>query len=245
MLKEKIVYRAGGVDCIGHLYHDPANKQQRPAVIVAHAWRGQDDFARQKAAELATLGYVSFAADVYGEGQTGDTDDKAAALMTPLFQNRTLLRERILGAFNILKGHPSVDPERIGAIGFCFGGLTVIELLKSGTPVKGVVSFHGLLGNTFGDIRAQTVPIASRIPGSILILHGNQDPFVSRSDIENFQASMTEASVDWQLVEYGHTVHAFTNPEVHNRDTGMAYDLKSAKRSWLAMRNFFEEIFAK
>jgi dienelactone hydrolase len=243
MQQTAITYKCGETPCRGVLVHDENITTPRPAVIVAHAWRGQDDFARHKAVDLAKLGYIAFAADIYGQGIEVKTDEEAQALMLPLFMNRQLLRERIVSAYDTVSNLPYVDKGKIGAIGFCFGGLTVIELLRSGRPARGVVSFHGVLGNTLKSAIANTQPPAKSISGSLLILHGNLDPLVSQNDILAIQSEFTQLGVDWQMHIYGHTVHAFTNPEVSDFKNGMAYDKLADRRSWKAMCNFFQEIF--
>jgi dienelactone hydrolase len=243
MITEIIDYECQGVGFTGQLNYSGDVPVRRPAVIVAHAWKGQDEFARQKAKELAELGYVGFAADVYGSGVLAKNEDEALNLMLPLFKNRTILQERIRAAVEVLQNHPRVDPAAIGAIGFCFGGLTVIELLRSGADVSGVVSFHGLLGVTLGEAKAVLAAPAEKIEGSILILHGHEDPLVSPEDIRNIQNEFTKGKVDWQMNIYGHAAHAFTNPEAHDLKTGMAFDTKANMRSWMAMCDFFDEIF--
>lgn len=245
MQKEAFKYNAGGVECFGQLHYNPENKNKRPAVIVAHAWRGQDDFARSQAQKLAELGYIGFAADIFGQGKTATTDEEAGALIQPLFLDRKLLRERIIGAFDAVQKKPFVDKSRIGAIGFCFGGLTVIELFKSGANVRGVVSFHGVLGDTLGGNKAKLEPTASKLEGSILLLHGNEDPMVSKKDIDDFEAEMTKAKADWEIDIYGHAVHAFTNPKAHDRNKGMEYYERASKRAFRSMQNFFKEIFGE
>ncbi len=217
--------------------------QRRPAILIAHAWRGQDQFVRQKAEALAELGYIAFAVDLYGDGKFATSDDEAHHLMEPLFQDRALLQKRILAAYDVVRQHSAVDPSKIGAIGFCFGGLTVIELLRSGADVKAVVSFHGVLGNQRGDLRAKTVPIAKSIKGSLLILHGYEDPLVSQQDIANMQKELSDAKVDWQMNIYSHTSHAFTNPDAHDKEKGLMYQALSSERAWWAMIHFFSERF--
>jgi dienelactone hydrolase len=215
----------------------PAHRTPRPAVIVAHAWRGRDDFADSKARQLATLGYVGFAADVYGRNQRGDTDEGAAALMDPLVADRQLLRHRITAALNTISAHPLVDPTRIAAIGFCFGGLTALELARSGAPIRAAVTFHGLL-------RTPTPADAKNIRCKILALHGHDDPLAPPEDVQSFAQEMTSAEVDWQIHIYGNTAHAFTNPAATDRARGLHYDPTADRRSWQAMRAFFEEVFS-
>ena len=217
--------------------------QKRPAIIIAHAWMGQDQFARHKADALAELGYIGFAADVYGEGQTATNAERAQELMLPFFENRSLLQKRILGAYNYVRQHQAVDPLNIGGIGFCFGGLTIIELLRTGVNLKGVVSFHGVLGSKMGPCQAKTVPIAKDIKGSLLILHGHEDPLVSLQDILDLQQEFTDAKVDWQMNTYSHTFHAFTNPQEHEMENGLMFNPLSNERAWWAMIHFFSERF--
>jgi dienelactone hydrolase len=244
MITESLHYECDGTNCHGFLAFSKDTAVKRPAVIVAHAWRGQDDFARQKARELAELGYVGFAADIYGEGlSTTNNSDEALKLMLPFFLDRLLLRKRIVAAFEAIQQHPLVDPTSIGAIGFCFGGLTVIELLRSGAGVSGVVSFHGLLGYTLGEHKAKVCPAAEKIEGALLMLHGYLDPLVSVEDILNIQKEFSNKGVDWQMDTYGQAMHAFSNPAAHDEKSGMLYNPAAAMRSWQAMCNFFEEIF--
>jgi dienelactone hydrolase len=243
MHEETIPYKLGNLEMKGYLAYDSSFSPPRPGILVAHAWRGLDDFAKEKARELAKLGYVAFAADVYGQGTTADTDEKALALMQPLFFNRKELRQRIGAAYDVLAKQPQVDRSKLGAIGFCFGGMTVIELLRDGRDLRGVVSFHGILGRTLKDKKAELAPNAPHLKGSLLILNGHDDPLVKKEDVEYIQKEFTEAKVDWQLHDYGHVVHAFTNPQVTDVKTGMAYNAKAARRSWQSMVNFFEEVF--
>lgn len=242
MRNETIAYHVDGQEFIGYLAVSDVIEGRRPAVIIAPAWRGLDDFAKEKAKILAEMGYVAFAADLYGSGKVAQNDQECLSLMTPLFLDRPLLQKRIGAAFELISRHPLVESTKIGAIGFCFGGLTVIELLRSGVPVNGVVSFHGVLGNQLGDKKARTVPIKSDIKGSLLILHGHDDPSVSDADIKAIQKEMTDANVDWEMDIYGHTMHAFTNPAARDSAHGKMYHPVSAQRAWLAMKHFFESI---
>lgn len=246
MEHNKIVYQIDGVNYVGYLALPKTNYseiQQHPAIIVAHAWMGQDHFARKQAEKLAQLGYVGFAADVYGEGKVVSKTEDAQNLMLPLFKDRQLLQKRIIAAFEVLQRHRLVDRQKIGAIGFCFGGLTVIELLRSGVDVKGVVSLHGVLGNQMGPVKAKTVPIAKSVKGSLLVLHGNDDPLVSQEDILEFKKEFTDAKVDWQMNIYSHTSHAFTNPDMHDEIHGLKYQPLTTERAWWALLHFFSERF--
>lgn len=242
MLNEEIHYECEGTPLKGYLaWPDEPIAQKRPAVIVAHAWQGLDEFAKEKARALSNLGYIGFAADLYGHGKHVSKED-APTLMLPLFLDRTLLQKRIKAAYTTLQKHPLVDSRSIGAIGFCFGGLTVIELLRSGVPIRGAVSFHGLLGDTMGAHKATRAP-DQLIQGALLILHGSQDPLVSPADISTLQKELTDKGVDWQMNIYGHTAHAFTNPQAHDHESGLIFNSKVAIRAWHAMELFFEELF--
>ena len=243
MHTETISYRHGQLELRGHLVYNNKIETARPAVIVAHAWKGQDEFARNKARALAELGYIAFAVDIYGEGKEVETSDEAAALMMPLFLDRQLLQERMKAAYDVVSNHPMVNAKMIGGIGFCFGGLAIIELFRSGVDLRGVVSFHAVLGDEMGENKAKIVPIAQGIKGSLLMLHGYDDPLVSAKDIETKEQEFTQANVDWQLHVYGHTSHAFTVPGANDKSLGLIYNPKANQRSWKAMRNFFDEVF--
>ena len=248
MRLEPVYYQVDGMNFKGYWAFPTFEGEvpgKLPVVIVAHAWMGQDHFAREKAQELAQLGYIGFAADVYGDGVTASNDEEAQKLMIPLFENRALLQKRIRGAFDTVCHHPDVDPKKVGVIGFCFGGLTAIELLRSGADVKGAVSFHGVLGTRMESIEAKTVPIAKSIKGSLLILHGHEDPLVSSQDIDNMQRELSEEGVDWQMNIYSHTSHAFTNPEARDKQHGLMFHPRNSKRAWDAMRYFLSECFGQ
>lgn len=240
MKETAIPYEAADIQAEGFLVFDDKSKAPKPAILVSHAWYGQDDFARNKAKELAKLGYVGFAIDLFGNRKNAANDDEAGSLIKPLFLDRKKLQERIIAAYDFLSQQPQVDQSRIGAIGFCFGGLAVLELLRSGTPIKSVVCFHAVLGKS----GAKTVPIATNIKGSILILHGYEDPLVSQEDVWNVQKELNDAGVNWQMDIFGHTSHAFTNPRAHDTAKGLVYNEKTSQRAWIAMKNFFAETLA-
>ncbi len=243
MHTEVISYSLGKIKFQGYVAKGKETPHKRPAVIVLHAWRGLDHFAKSKAEQMAQLGYIGFAADYYGEGLVAQSNERAAELMSPLFMDRRDLQNRLIAAYEAVKKIPEVDPDRIAVIGFCFGGLAAIELFRSGTPLRGAVAFHATLSNSMGPKKAHTVSIASGIEGSVLVLHGNDDPLVSQQDLRAFTEEMTKANIDWEIDIYGHTVHAFTNPEVHDISSGMAFNHKANERSWNRAENFFKEIF--
>jgi dienelactone hydrolase len=207
----------------------------RPGVLVSHAWRGRDAFSEEKARYMAELGYVGLALDMYGKGVRGSSKEENAALMTPLVDNRSRLRARIQLALEVLKAQDEVQADKTAAIGFCFGGLCVLELARDGADLQGVISFHGLLGRS-------EAPTASQIIPSVLVLHGDQDPMVSPEDILKLQAELSEADCDWQLHNFGNTLHAFTNPEANDPDFGTVYHPIANRRAWLLAEAFLAEV---
>lgn len=219
---------------------DNPTKPKRAGILIAHTWRGLDDFIKDKAHELAKLGYVAMAADLFGDGKIAASDEEAASLILPLFTDRAVIQERIVAALNAFKDTQQVRHDAIGAIGFCFGGLCAIELLRSGAEIQGIVSFHGVLGDELAGHKAKRAK-PSAMKGAALILHGNEDPLVSDQDISALKKEFTEAGIDWQFHIYGHTQHAFTNPNAHDAAKGLIYNEKAARRSWKAMKDFFEE----
>ncbi len=236
LITENIPYIHKNQTFLGQMAYKKTN-QKIPAVLVAHAWGGRDEFACKKAQMLADLGYIGFALDMYGDGKTGQNTEENSLLMGPLIADRELLRDRILAAFEKVKNLPMVDSTKIGAIGFCFGGLCVLDLARSGADVKGVVSFHGLLKNP-------KIPGKNSIKAKILALHGHDDPMVNPTEAQDFMSEMTEAKADWQMQIFGNTMHAFTNPLANDRSFGTVYNEKAAERSFKSMRTFFEEVFS-
>jgi dienelactone hydrolase len=220
----------------GLLAWDDALAGPRPAVAVSHAWGGRSGFEEAKAAELAQLGYVGFAIDMYGKGVLGTTPEENAALMAPLMQDRVLLQQRITTAVSVLRDQPQADAANIVAMGYCFGGLCVLDLARSGSDISGVVSFHGLFippENTAGN----------SITAKVLCLHGYDDPMAEPEAMVALASELTAAGADWQVHAYGNTVHAFTNQAADNPDMGTVYSESADRRSRQALVNFLEEIF--
>lgn len=243
MKKEWIDYSMNGRSFRGYLVYNSKVEGSRPVVLVAHAWKGQDAFARNKAEFLAELGYAGFALDLYGEGKEVESDNDAASLMIPLFEDRTELQKRIKAGYETILHHPICDRKRIGSIGFCFGGLAVLELLRSGAQLTGSVCFHALLGDRMRQVRAKKSPKSNKMHGALLILHGHKDPLVSTEDILSIQKELSEAGIDWQMHIYGLASHAFTNPEANDPESGLIYHPQTEQRALESMRNFFSELF--
>lgn len=237
MLQTQIIeYYECKTKFIGYYTFDDSFSGKRPAILVAHDWSGCNDFSRTKAEKLAALGYVGFSIDMYGEGKIGNTKEEKMALIEPLLNDRKLLARRINLAVEKVKTLDFVESSHIGAIGFCFGGLCVLDLARSGADISGVVSFHGLL---FPPQQS----LSSSIKAKILVLHGHDDPMVSVEQVNAFEVEMTNAHVDWQLHVYGQTMHAFTNPVANDPGFGTVYNPVADSRSWIVMKNFFLEIF--
>jgi dienelactone hydrolase len=210
-------------------------KESAPLVLVVHTWAGRDDFVEKKAIELAEEGYVAMAVDMYGDAKVGTSTEENQSLMTPLIEDRDKLKAIINSAVEAGKKIDGVDSSKVAAIGYCFGGLVVLDLARSGTDISGVVSFHGLLMSS--DISTDG------IRAKVLVLHGERDPMVPLSMVDDFQKEMTEAEADWQLHSYGNAYHAFTNKEANDPNLGTQYNENADKRSWQSMMNFFAEIF--
>ena len=236
---ETVEYKLGDVTMIGCAAWDDAIPGQRPGVLVVHEWYGLNDYARSRARQLAQLGYVAFAVDMYGNGVTAKDAAEAGKLATALRNDRPLMRARAQAALETLRKNPLCDPHRIAAIGYCFGGGVVLELARSGADIAGVASFHGNLDTPNPDD-------ARNIRAKVLVLHGADDPHVNAAQVANFQQEMRKAKVDWQMISYGGAVHSFTNPASGDDPSkGVAYNAAADRRSWQAMKDFFDEIFKK
>ncbi len=230
-------YKMGDAVLEGYLAYDDASKEKRPGVLVVHEWWGINDYIRGRAQQLAQMGYVAFAPDIYGKGKRATDADAAGKLARIYWSDRKLLRARANAGLDMLLKNQYTDSARVAAIGYCFGGTTVLELARSGAAVAGVVSFHGTLDTPDPND-------AKNIKAKVLVLTGADDPNVPPNQIMAFADEMRKAGVDWQLVMYGGAVHSFTNPQSGNDPSkGVAYNEKADKRSWQAMKDFFGEIF--
>ena len=234
---EAVEYKQGDAVLEGYLAYDDAVKGKRPGVLIVHEWMGVNPYVKKRAEQLARLGYIAFAADIYGKGVRPKNSDEAAAESKKYKTDRQLMRDRVNAGLAILKKNKLADTKRTAAIGYCFGGTTVLELARSGADVNGIVSFHGGLDSLNPND-------AKNIKGKVLALHGGDDPFVPAEQVAAFQDEMRKAGVDWNMVIYGGAVHSFTNPDAGNDNSkGAAYNEKADKRSWEDMRQFFSEIF--
>jgi dienelactone hydrolase len=223
----------------GFLAYDDAFKGPRPGVLVVHEWTGVGDYVQERAQQLAKLGYVAFAPDIYGKGirpAPGEEAGKQAGLYK---NNRPLMRERALAGLAELKKQTNVDGKRLAAIGYCFGGTVALELARAGADLKGVASFHGGLS-------APLPAEAGQVKAKIVVYHGAEDPNVPASEVSAFEDEMRKAKVDWTLTKYANAVHAFTNPHMkgsHAMPGSAEYNENADRRSWASLQNYFKEWF--
>lgn len=231
---EEIAYRDGDTLCRAFFAFDQSRPAPLPTVLISHMAGGRESFVESKAEALAQLGFAAFALDMYGENRRAQSLEEGRALMRPFIEDRALLRRRIVAALSAARGLAQVDPERIAALGFCFGGMCVLDLARSGAEIRGVISMHGLL-------KATGLP-DEVIRAKVLALHGHDDPLAPPEDVRAFQEEMTAAQVDWQMHIYGGTMHAFTNPRASNPQGGLLYNPAAERRAWAAMLDFLSEI---
>lgn len=232
---QTVEYRDGDAVLEGYLAYDDSIQTPRPGILVVHEWKGLNDYAKRRADQLGELGYVAFAADMYGKGVYAKDHDEAAKLSGIYRNDRALMRARVTAALDELKSLPQADPKRLAAIGYCFGGMSVLELARSGADVRGVVSFHGGLSTPNPED-------AKQIKGRILALHGADDRFVKPEEVAAFEKEMKDAGVAYKLIKYPGAVHAFTVAEAGNDpSTGMAYNAEADQASWAELVKFLAE----
>jgi dienelactone hydrolase len=239
---EEVSYQSGDTTLKGYLARDNAMHGKRPGVLVVHEWWGHNDYARKRARQLAELGYVALAVDMYGDGLTADHPDDAGKFASAVRSNLPLMQARFRAARAYLNSRPEVDPQRNAAIGYCFGGGVVLAMARSGEDLVGVVSFHGSLG---GGGAADPGTIKARI----LVANGAADPFVTAEQIEAFRAEMDAAGADYTFINYPGVKHSFTNPDadVYGEKFGLplAYDAEADAASWAEMQAFFQSLFGE
>ena len=234
-----VEYRDGDTVLAGYLAVDSAVPGKRPGILVVHEWKGLNDYSKGRAEQLAKMGYVAFAADMYGKGVYAKDHEEAGKLAGAFRNDRQMMRQRINAALEVLKSQPEVDPDKIGAIGYCFGGMTVLELARAGAPgVLGVASFHG----------SPETPVAARpdmMKASVIFFVGADDPHIKPEQVAAFEKEMKEAGVDYRVIVYPGAVHSFTVPEAGNDpSTGAAYNAEADRKSWQKMKEFFARIFS-
>jgi dienelactone hydrolase len=237
--ERSVVYDDGGLACRGLVVRDTARTLPRPGIVMFPDARGLGDTARAYARRLADRGLVVFVADLYGEGLYAADIPRARELMTALRSDVDRWRERGRAALEALAGQPAVEPTKLAAIGYCFGGTTALELGRSGAELAAIVSFHGGLASP----RPQD---AANLKARVLACHGGADPIVPPGQVAEFVSHMTRSSVDWALEVYAGALHGFTNPELEGAEIpGHAYHAQADARSWRAMTGLLDEVFAR
>lgn len=238
-IKTKTVqYQDGDVKLEGFVAWDSDRENlAAPGVLVVHQWLGLTDYEKSRCKQLAELGYVAFALDIYGKDVRPANPQEGGKYSSIYKNDRQLYRRRLNLGLEQLRAQAGVDKQKIAAIGYCFGGTGVLELARSGADIDGVVSFHGGLDSP-------NPADGKNIKAKVLICHGADDPFVPAADIEAMKKEFNAAGVDWQMIYYSGAVHSFTQPMAGNDNSrGTAYNAKADKRSWIAMQDFFNEIF--
>ena len=237
---KEVQYSAQGVTLKGYLVFDDVVKGKRPGILVVHEWWGHNDYARKRARMLAELGYTALAVDMYGNGKEATHPDDAGKFAGEVTQNMDAAKARFLAGLNFLKSDPTVDVDKIAAIGYCFGGGIVLNMARMGVDLKGVVSFHGSLGS---ENPAQPGAVKARV----LVCHGAADNFITPQQIEDFKKEMEAAGVDYRFFAYEGAVHSFTNPDAdrfaQEFGLGVGYNAEADNQSWVDMQAFFKEIF--
>jgi dienelactone hydrolase len=235
---ETVEYKSGDATLQGFLAYDDANTKPRPGVLLIHDWMGVGDYAESRAKQLAELGYVAFAADIYGKGVRPADPKEASGLAGKYKDDRALYRERLKAGLAQLTNHKLVAPGKVAVIGYCFGGTGALELARSGADLKGVVTFHGGLSTP-------TPADAKNIKEPVLVLHGADDPFVKPDEVAAFKKEMDDAKVKYTFIAYPGAVHSFTRPDAGNDNSkGAAYNEEADKKSWEEMKKFFDRIFS-
>jgi dienelactone hydrolase len=238
---EEIIYSAGDTKLTGYLAYNASAREQRPGVIIVHEWWGHNDYVRQRAEQLAAMGYTALALDMYGNGKQAEHPQDARAFMMESFNNMNRSEERFVAAKQLLENHPTTINNKIAAIGYCFGGGIVLQMARNGLDLRGVASFHGNLA---------THPNPAKLGGvkaKILVMHGADDPLIPAEQVEAFKREMQQAKVEYKFIAYPGAVHAFTNQAAtrlgQQFDLPLAYNAQADQESWQVLTGFLTEVF--
>jgi len=230
----KSIYRQDGIEFDGAIV--TKGKGHKPGVLVIHGWEGRSDGQEKIAAMLAGAGYSAFCVDLYGDGRRGGAPAQNEALMAPLMNDRALLRHRLLGAVDAAAQKTEIDASQMAAIGFCFGGLCVLDLARTNAPLRAVASFHGVF-------TPPPFPRPERIDPKIVVFHGWDDPLAPPQDVVALASELSAAKADWQIHAYGGTMHAFMAEGANMPEQGIQYNERSARRAWMSLQTFLSETF--
>ncbi len=236
----EIDYTEGGVVMKGYIAFDKNIKGKRPGVLVVHEWWGLNDYARKRARMLAGLGYVGLAVDMYGGGRQAEHPDDAGKFSSELMKNFDTASARFMAAAELLRKQPEVDPDRIAAIGYCFGGGVVLNMARQGADLRGVASFHG-------NLMAVKPAAAGAVKAKILVLHGDDDKFTTPEQVEAFKKEMKDSGADFTFISYPGAMHSFSNPDADaygkKFNLPLGYNAQADRKSWKELRKFLKTIF--
>ena len=239
LVEKEVEYTSDGTVMKGFLVYDGNIEGKRPGVLVVHEWWGNNEYSRKRARMLAELGYTALALDMYGNGKQATNPTDAGKLSSEISGNIQLAQARFMSAYNLLKEQPTTDPNKMAAIGYCFGGGIVLQMARLGTDLKAVVSFHGMLGT---NIPAEP----NKVKALLLVCNGAADPFIKKEDVDAFKNEMNSAGVKYEFKNYPDAVHAFTNPEATELgkkfNIPIAYNEKADKESWEEMKAVFKKV---
>ena len=234
-----VEYKSGDTTLKGYLAYDDSKEGKRPGVLVVHEWWGHNEYARARADKLAELGYTALAVDMYGDAQNADHPEKAGELAKSVLSNMDVAEARFQAGIDFLKAQPTVNPEYIAAIGYCFGGAVVLNMALRGVDIDGVASFHGIL--------PQEAPEGAKPTADIIVFHGGDDPFVPREQFDKFRKIMQDTDANYELIVYPGVQHSFTNPQADEYgkkfDLPLVYDEDADKKSWEQTQAFLNRIF--
>jgi dienelactone hydrolase len=241
--EEPVTYKDGGTEMKGFVVYDDATKDKRPGVVVVHEWWGITKHVHGEARKLAEQGYTAFIADMYGDAKTADNPKDAGALSGGVMKDPQAMQARFDAARDALARHATVDPGRIGAVGYCFGGAVVLNMARAGADLAGVAAFHAGLGANVG------AAVPGKVKAKLLVLNGADDPFVKPEQIDAFKKEMDAAKVDYRFINYPGAVHAFTNPEATEAgkkfNLPLAYNAEVDKQAKAEAAKFFVDVFKK
>jgi dienelactone hydrolase len=233
---KEITYSADTTNMKGYMVYPKNLDSKKPGILVVHEWWGQTDYARMRADMLAELGYIAFAVDMYGNGQTADEPKGAQKLAMSVMGNFETAKARFAKALETLKADPNVDPDKIGAIGYCFGGSVVLSMANAGIDLDAVVGFHA-------GLQLPAMPEKNKVKAKILVCNGAADPMIPADQVSAFKKAMDKANVNYKYISYEGALHAFTNPAATEAgkkfNLPIAYDEKADKASWEEMKQFF------
>lgn len=236
---KEVEYKSDGTTLKGYLAYDDSVKGKRPGVLVVHEWWGHNDYARTRANKLAELGYTALAVDMYGDAQNADHPEKAGELAGSVLGNLDVAEKRFQAGIDLLKEQPTVNPEYIAAIGYCFGGAVVLNMALRGVDLDGVASFHGFI--------PQEAPKNAKPTADIIVFHGGDDPFVPKEQLDVFKKIMEDTGANYELIVYPGVKHSFTNPDADKYgkkfDLPLVYNEDADKKSWEQTQAFLNRIF--